>query len=124
MKNICLRFYALCAKSFLLRSFLFAKKSGGGKDMENKTFGIASFAILIEAIITYFNQFFVQENFCWQMLSSIALGIIIAVAYKLDLPAHFNLNSQIPYVGCVLTGILLSRGSNYLFDLLNKISKV
>lgn len=92
--------------------------------MENKTFGIVTFAVLIEAIITYFNQFFVQENFCWQMLFSIALGIIIAVAYKLDLPAHFNLNSQIPYVGCVLTGILLSRGSNYLFDLLNKISKI
>ena len=92
--------------------------------MGNKTVGIALFAILIEAIITYFNQFFVQENFCWQMLFSIALGIIIAVAYKLDLPAHFNLNSQIPYVGCVLTGILLSRGSNYLFDLLNKISKI
>ena len=92
--------------------------------MENKTFGIASFAILIEAIITYFNQFFLQENFCWQMLFSIILGIIIAVAYKLDLPAHFNLNSQMPYVGCILTGILLSRGSSYVFDLLNKISKI
>ena len=90
--------------------------------MENKTVGIASFAILIEAIITYFNQFLVQENFCWQMLFSITLVIIIAVAYKLDLLAHFNLNSQIPYVGCVLTGILLSRGSNYVFDLLGKLS--
>ena len=89
--------------------------------MENKTTGIASLAILIEAIITYFNQFFVQENFCWQMLFSVVLGIVIAVAYKLDLPAHFNLNSQIPYVGCVLTGILLSRGSNYVFDLLKKL---
>ncbi len=105
-------------------SFSFRKEKRRGENMENKTFGIASFAILIEAIITYFNQFFVQENFCWQMLFSIALGIVIAVAYKLDLPAHFNLNSQIPYVGCVLTGILLSRGSNYLFDLLNKISKI
>ena len=89
--------------------------------MENKTTGIASLAILIEASITYFNQFFVQENFCWQMLFSVVLGIVIAVAYKLDLPAHFNLNSQIPYVGCVLTGILLSRGSNYLFELLKKL---
>ena len=89
--------------------------------MENKTTGIASLAILIEAIITYFNQFFVQENFCWQMLFSVVLGIVIAVAYKLDLPAHFNLNSQIPYVGCVLTGILLSRGSNYQFELLKKL---
>ena len=92
--------------------------------MENKTFGIVSFAILIEAIITYFNQFFLQENFCWQMLFSIVLGIVIAVAYKLDLPANFNLNSQIPYVGCVLTGILLSRGSNYIFDLFKSILSI
>ena len=92
--------------------------------MENKTFGMASFAILIEALVTYFNQFFVQENLCWQMLFSIFLGIIIAVAYKLDLPAHFNLKSDIPYVGCVLTGILLSRGSNYIFDLISKLTNI
>lgn len=89
--------------------------------MENKTFGIASFAILIEVIITYLNQFFVQENFCWQITLSIVLGIVIAVIYKLDLPACFNLRSDVPYVGSVLTGILLSRGSNYLFELLKKL---
>lgn len=77
--------------------------------MENKTFVIASFAILIEVIITYLNQFFVQENFCWQITLSIVLGIVIAVIYKLDLPACFNLRSDVPYVGSVLTGILLLR---------------
>ncbi len=89
--------------------------------MENKTFGIAAFAILIEGIITYTNQFLIQENFCWQMALSLALGIIVAVAYKLDLPSYFNLKSDIPYVGCILTGILLSRGSNYVFDLIKKL---
>ena len=92
--------------------------------MENKTFGLVTFAVLIEAIITYFNQFFVQESFCWEMLFSIILGVTIAVAYKLDLPAYFNLTSEIPYVGCILTGILLSRGSNYIFDLITKIAGV
>ena len=92
--------------------------------MENKTFGIVTFAILIEGIITYINQFLVQESFCWQMALSLALGILVAVAYKLDLPSYFNLNSDIPYVGCILTGILLSRGSNYVFDLMTKILKV
>ena len=93
--------------------------------MENKTFGIASFAILIEVIITYLNQFFVQENFCWQITLSIVLGIVIAVAYKLlDLPACFNLKSDIPYVGSVLTGILLLRWSNYVFDLTTKLLNI
>ena len=89
--------------------------------MENKTFSIVTFAILIEAIITYCNEFYVQGNICWQMIFSLTLGIVVAVAYKLDLPAYFDLKSDIPYIGCVLTGILLSRGSNYLFDLISKI---
>ncbi len=92
--------------------------------MENKTFGIVAFAVLIEAIVTYINQFFVQENFCWKMVFSLTLGIVVAIAYKLDLPAYFNLKSDIPYIGCILTGILLSRGSNYIFDLLSKITSI
>lgn len=90
--------------------------------MENKTLGIATFEILIEALISYVNQFFVQESFCWQMFASLVLGIIVAVAYKLDLLSYFNLKSEIPYIGSVLTGILLSRGSNYIFDLIGKLS--
>ena len=90
--------------------------------MENKTFGIAAFAILIEGIITYINQFLIQVNFCWQMALSLILGILVAVAYKLDLPLYFNLESDIPYVGCVLTGILLSRGSN--FDLIKSVASL
>ena len=89
--------------------------------MENKVFGIVTFAILIEGIISYISQFFVNGSFCWEMFLSLLLGITVAVAYKLDLPAQFNLTSKIPYFGCVLTGILLSRGSNYLSDLLTKI---
>lgn len=92
--------------------------------MENTKngFGLALSAVLVEALITYVNQFFVQEIFSWQMLVSIILGIIVAVAYKIDLPARFDLHSNIPYIGCVITGILISRGSNYLFDLLTKIT--
>ena len=92
--------------------------------MKNQTFSIITFAILIEAIVTYYNQFIVQESFCWQMFFSLILGILVAVAYKIDLPSYFNLKSDIPYIGNILTGILLSRGSNYLFDLLNSLTKL
>ena len=89
--------------------------------MKSKNFEIITFAILIESIITYINQFFVQEIFSWQMLLSIILGIIVAVAYKIDLPAYFNLKSDVKYIGSVLTGILLARGSNYIYDILEKV---
>ena len=92
--------------------------------MENKMFSIVTFAFLIEAIITYFNEFYVQGNICWQMIFSLILGIVVAVAYNLDLPSYFNLKSDVPYLGCILTGILLSRGSNYVFEIIKKLSSV
>ena len=90
--------------------------------MSNNIFGIVAFSILVEAIVTYVNQFFVHGVFSWKMLLSIVLGILVAVSYNLDLPAYFNLNSKIPYIGCVLTGILISRGSNYVFDIIKKLT--
>ncbi len=43
--------------------------------MEKKTLNIIIFAILIESIVTYSNQFIGQESFCWQMFVSLILGI-------------------------------------------------
>ncbi len=63
-----------------------------------------------------------QESFCWQMFVSLILGIVVAVAYKIDLPSYFNLKSDVPYIGCILTGILLSRSLNYIFDLIGNLS--
>lgn len=79
---------------------------------------ITTIAILVEGIITYLNEFFVSGNSPWQMILSLILGISVALAYNLDLSKHFNLNSTSPYVGNIITGILISRGSNYLYDLL------
>lgn len=89
--------------------------------MDKKFFGLTSFAILIEGIITYINQFFVSGNFCWEMLFSISLGIIVAISYNLDLPEYFNIKSRILYIGYILTGVLISRGSNYIYDLISKL---
>ncbi len=81
-------------------------------------------AILIEGIVTYFNEFFVSGNIPWKMIFSLILGMVMSVSYELDLPNHLGLKSTIPYVGSILTGILISRGSNYLYDLINKLTKI
>lgn len=92
--------------------------------MNDKIVQIISFSILIESLITYFKEFFVYGDFSFSMLFSIILGIVIAVAYKLDLPEYLDLKSSIPYVGNILTGILISRGSNYLYDLITKLTAI
>jgi len=90
--------------------------------MNNEIIEIMSFAVLTESIITYFKEFFVNGDFSFSMLLSIVLGILIAVAYKLDLLEYLDLKSSIPYVGNVLTGVLISRGSNYIYDILKTVT--
>ena len=81
-------------------------------------------AVLVEGIITYINEFFISGIAPWQMILSLVLGIVIAVAYKFDLPKYLKMESQIPYVGCILTGILISRGSNYVYDTLKALNLI
>lgn len=87
-------------------------------------FGLVFLAIVIEGIISYVKTFFVDGRFQWQILVAIALGILVAMAYQVDLFAIVGLTSVIPYVGFVLTGILISRGSNYIFDLIRLIGEL
>ena len=63
----------------------------------------------------------ISGEFCWEMLLSIVLGILISIAYEIDIPKYLNLHSRIPYLSNILTGILISRGSNYIYDLMTKI---
>lgn len=92
--------------------------------MQKKVTSIMPLAIIVEAIITYINQFFVNGEFCLEMFLSIVLGILISIAYEIDIPKYLNLNSRIPYLSNILTGILISRGSNYIYDLMTKIIQI
>lgn len=84
-------------------------------------FGVMVAAIIVEGIISYVKLFFVGGKFQWQVLVSIGLGVLVSVAYQIDLFDIVGMESTIPYVGIVLTGILISRGSNYVYELIKLI---
>ena len=86
-------------------------------------FGLILLSIIVEGVITYFKEFFINGEIKWEMAASILLGIFVAVAYGVDLLADMGMQTNIPYVGSILTGILISRGSNYVFDLVKKLTK-
>lgn len=90
----------------------------------NKEFSkLFTICMLIESIITYINGFFVAgEPHHYQVILSLILGVIIAVSYEMDLLKLLNIESKVPYIGSILTGILFSRGSNYIYDLINMLS--
>ncbi len=82
---------------------------------------IVTAAVIVEGTITYFNHFFISGEFSWQMISGLILGITTATVYEFDLPKCLGMKPKIPYFGCILTGILISRGSNYLYDFIRSL---
>ena len=79
-------------------------------------------SIFIEALISYFKEWFINKDLIWQQLVSLVIGVVVAISFGLDLPAVFGLKSLIPFVGQVMTGIIFSRGSNYVADLIKKLN--
>ena len=78
-------------------------------------------AVIIEAIIVYVKTWVLEKRIQWQQIAAVLFGIAISFAYSLDIPALVGIESHIRYVGVVLTGILISRGSNYIHDLYNNL---
>jgi uncharacterized membrane protein AbrB (regulator of aidB expression) len=91
---------------------------------KNKYMGLIFGAVIVEGIITYARNFYTGGVFSWSLLASVVLGIAVAVVYKLDLLKDFNLTTKVPYVSNILTGILISRGSNYIYDLIGKFTEL
>lgn len=86
-----------------------------------KFFALFAMAILIEGIVTYVRE--LSTNFKAVLLAPIVLSVVVAIAYGLDIPAVLGISAQVPYIGSVLTGIIIARGSNYLFDVVGRLTQ-
>jgi len=90
----------------------------------NNFFSIICFSIVVEALVTYAKTLIVDKKVQWQIIVAMALGILVSIGYRLDIFEQFGMLPSIPYLGWTLTGILISRGSNYIFDLIGQITKL
>ncbi len=77
-------------------------------------------AITVEALIEYGKLIF-QKKINWKQLVALLLGVLLAIAANVDLYALVGVTFIVPYVGVVLTGIIFSRGANYVADFLKMI---
>lgn len=82
--------------------------------MEN-LIGILFLATFVEGLVTYL---FAKEGQTQPILKYVALaiGVVLAVAYQIDILAMVGLYSAIPLVSFIVSGIVIGRGSNYVND--------
>lgn len=80
-------------------------------------------ALLIEALVETGKMVVQDGKFSIDKLVALAVAILFAVLAKLDLLYLFGYDVP-AWFGQVLTGILLSRGANFVHDLLKSIKNV
>ncbi len=83
-------------------------------------------AIVVEALVEYgksIGKAFLAGS--WKtavtQLAAIAAGILLCTAAEADLFATIGLQFHCSWIGVLLTGILISRGANYVSDFIRKL---
>lgn len=79
-------------------------------------------AILIEGTLTYLFGESNEEGHRPEIrYISLALGVVMAFLYQIDILASVGVGSVWPLVGYITTGLIIGRGSNYVNDFLTRI---
>lgn len=57
-------------------------------------------------------------------VGALLVGVLVAVSTGVDIMKIVGINTTIPYMGVIFTGILISRGANFIHDLLQTINNL
>ena len=79
-------------------------------------------AILIEAIWENIKMVWQNGKFSIDKIGALVISVLICILAKIDIFPIVNLSIMVPVIGSIFTGIIVSRGANFVHDLFNKIS--
>lgn len=83
---------------------------------------ILGFAVLVEGTVEYV-KLGLQKNLCGEIIGAFCFSLLICIAYDFDLFAVLGASAKYPYVGNVMTALVISRGANYAWDLIGKFTE-
>lgn len=81
-------------------------------------------ALIVEGIVTNLKFLWSKDEFSISRLVALIVSIFIAILTSADLFSLVNLPVSIPYIGAGLTGIIVSSGANFVYDLWDKLKNV
>ena len=81
-------------------------------------------AILVEAIWENIKMVYQEGKLSKSMIGSLVIPILICVLANVDIFPVVGVSMSIPFIGSILTGIVVSRGANFVNDLFSKLKEV
>ena len=78
-------------------------------------------AVLCEAIWETLKLLWENGRASIERIGAIAVGLILTITTRMDILALVGLPSITPLVGMILGGIIISRGANFVHDLIRRV---
>ena len=88
--------------------------------MEN-LFTIFIVALIAESVWETLKMIWQQGKVSVDRIGALIVSLVICIGVRLDILSLLGVESRIPFLGIVLTSILISRGSNFVHDLLVRV---
>lgn len=79
-------------------------------------------AILVEAIWENCKMIWKNKKVNINMIGSLILSILICILAKVDIFVVIGIELTVPVIGAILTGVIVSRGANFVNDLFTKLN--
>lgn len=76
-------------------------------------------AILVEALVEY-GQVILEQP---KIIASVILGVVLAFVFKATIFTNLGVGINL-YADLILSGILISRGSNHVYDFMQRVTQV
>lgn len=78
--------------------------------------------ITVESIVETIKQVKKGKKIDINVVLALIVGQVLAFTFRLDVYSVFGIQAFIPYVTMVITGILISRGGNFVYDLWDRFN--
>lgn len=78
---------------------------------------VAVAALLAEAVWETGKMVWQEGKLCIDRVGALCIGLVFAVGSGLDLFSLLGISFVYPIIGQILTGVLLSRGANFVHDI-------
>jgi hypothetical protein len=86
--------------------------------------GVLTIAIICEAVWETCKMFYPNGKISIDRIGSLIVSELLCFGANIDLFGIVGQPLSIPYIGIILSGLLISRGSNFIHDLLSSINNL
>lgn len=78
-------------------------------------------AVLVETLVQIVKAVYEEGRINTNVVISIVVGLVLAFSFSMDIFAVLGFTAGIPLVGTIATGLIISRGGNFVHDLFNRL---